>query len=121
MLVWYIGPGLVFPTFINQRNDLVCNGILPIDQLKDYFGPVRRVCELVNQRQFADAYALSFATDRPFTAEELLRAHAHMRGWVLDHGRADNSRSSRIILKDFVKVITLIKHTNIQRIDGIMG
>jgi hypothetical protein len=59
----------------------------------------------VNQRQFADAYALSFTTDRPFTAEELLRAHAHMRGWVLDHGRADNSRSSRIILKDFVKVI----------------
>lgn len=28
-------PGLVFPNFANTRAELVCNGILPIDQLRD--------------------------------------------------------------------------------------
>ena len=32
-------PGLVYPNFAATKAEMVCNGILPIDQLKDPFGP----------------------------------------------------------------------------------
>lgn len=40
-------PGLVFPQFATTRADLVCDGVLPIDQLREYTAPaalvVRRI------------------------------------------------------------------------------
>ena len=36
-------PGLVFPTFVNTKAEMVCNGILPIDQLRDPIPPVAMV------------------------------------------------------------------------------
>ena len=33
-------PGLVFPSFVNSKAELVVNGILPIDQLQDCDPPV---------------------------------------------------------------------------------
>jgi len=35
-------PGLVFPNFANTRAELVCNGILSIDQLRDVIGKLVR-------------------------------------------------------------------------------
>lgn len=31
-------PGLVFPSFMSLRADMVLNGVLPIDQLRDHNG-----------------------------------------------------------------------------------
>ncbi len=36
-------PGLVFPTFMASRSNLVINGVLPIDQMHDYLGPIQQV------------------------------------------------------------------------------
>src|ERR1700749_1170207 len=33
-------PGLVFPQFATTKADLVCDGVLPIDQLREYTGPI---------------------------------------------------------------------------------
>ena len=32
-------PGLVFPSFVTTKADLVVNGILPIDQMRDCLSP----------------------------------------------------------------------------------
>ena len=31
-------PGLVFPNFVCTKAEMICNGILPIDQLRDVIG-----------------------------------------------------------------------------------
>ena len=33
-------PGLVFPSFVSTRGELILNGILPIDQMRDYVEPI---------------------------------------------------------------------------------
>ena len=36
-------PGLVFPSFVSTKAEMVCSGILPIDQMRDHVGPVTLV------------------------------------------------------------------------------
>ena len=36
-------PGLVFPSFVSTRGELILNGILPIDQMRDYVEPVNLI------------------------------------------------------------------------------
>ena len=36
-------PGLVMPTFVSTKADMVLSGILPIDQMRDFVGPITRV------------------------------------------------------------------------------
>jgi large subunit GTPase 1 len=31
-------PGLVFPSFVSTKSEMVCNGILPVDQMRDFLG-----------------------------------------------------------------------------------
>ena len=40
-------PGLVFPTVTSTKAELVVNGILSIDQLRDYIGPVSLICQRI--------------------------------------------------------------------------
>ncbi|CAF2711168.1 unnamed protein product [Rotaria sp. Silwood2] len=36
-------PGLVFPSFVSTKDELIINGILPIDQMRDYIGPANLI------------------------------------------------------------------------------
>ena len=36
-------PGLVFPSFVNTKAEMICSGILPIDQMRDPLSPVALV------------------------------------------------------------------------------
>lgn len=111
-------PGLVFPNFATTKADLVCNGVLPIDQMREYTGP----CGLVSQRipkPFLEAlYGIEIKT-RPFeeggtgipTASEMLRAYAKARGFQTQGlGQPDESRAARFILKDYVNGKLLYCH-----------
>ncbi|KAM3577082.1 hypothetical protein VYU27_001001 [Nannochloropsis oceanica] len=40
-------PGLVFPSFVATSADMVCAGVLPINQLRDHMAPVDLVCRRV--------------------------------------------------------------------------
>lgn len=44
------------------------------------------------------------------SAQTLLDCHARARGFMTDHGRADGSRSARVILKDFVNGCIVYSH-----------
>ncbi|GAV56384.1 hypothetical protein ZYGR_0BB01610 [Zygosaccharomyces rouxii] len=104
-------PGLVFPNFAYQKGDLVCNGILPIDQLRDYMGPSSLVAERIPKYYVEAIYGIHIDTRSPngtdkgqdYNAPELLTAYARNRGFMTQgYGSADESRASRYILKDFV-------------------
>ena len=36
-------PGLVFPSFVTTKADLVVSGILPVDQMRDHIPPTSLV------------------------------------------------------------------------------
>ena len=64
---------------------MVCDGILPIDQMKaDYMAPVRLLCERLPPAAFERCYAIKLRSDAeraddpdmPEIARELLVAHA---------------------------------------------
>lgn len=103
-------PGLVFPNFATTKAELVCNGILPIDQLREYTGPAGLVTKRIPQSFLEALYGVKIIT-RPLeeggtgipTAEELLSAYAKARGFTrTGQGQPDESRAARYILKDYV-------------------
>ncbi|KAI1376622.1 P-loop containing nucleoside triphosphate hydrolase protein [Hypoxylon crocopeplum] len=103
-------PGLVFPNFATTKADLVCNGVLPIDQLREYTGPATVVAHRIPQPFLEAIYGIHIKT-RPLeeggtgvpTASELLAAYAKARGFATQGvGQPDESRAARVILKDYV-------------------
>ncbi|KAG6030958.1 hypothetical protein E4U41_007729 [Claviceps citrina] len=111
-------PGLVFPNFAFTKADLVCNGVLPIDQMREFNGPVGLVAQRVPKPFLEAVYGIHIKT-RPLeeggtgvpTAEELLRAYATARGFATQGlGQPDIARASRYILKDYVNGKLLFVH-----------
>ena len=111
-------PGLVFPNFATTKAELVCNGILPIDQLREFTGPAGLVAKRIPQTFFEALYGVKVHT-RPIeeggtgipTAEEILTAYAIARGFAkTGQGQPDESRAARYILKDYVSGKLLFCH-----------
>lgn len=51
-------PGLVFPSFANTKAEMVCNGILPIDQLRDPIAPTTHVCYTIARETLECIYGI---------------------------------------------------------------
>ena len=111
-------PGLVFPNFATTKAELVCNGILPIDQLREFTGPAGLVAQRIPQSFFEALYGVKIRT-RPQeeggtgvpTAEEILIAYAVARGFTkTGQGQPDESRAARYVLKDYVSGKLLFCH-----------
>ncbi|KAJ1841592.1 hypothetical protein LPJ73_006067, partial [Coemansia sp. RSA 2703] len=103
-------PGLVFPTFATTQADMVCNGVLPIDQLREFTGPSGLVARRIPRWALEAIYGIEVRT-RPLeeggdgvpTAEELLTAYAAARGMFKGgEGNPDEARAARVLLKDYV-------------------
>lgn len=76
-------PGLVFPQFATTKADLVCDGVLPIDQLREHTGPVTLITKRLPKEILEGTYGLSIKTvgveeggDGSVTAENFLIAYA---------------------------------------------
>lgn len=111
-------PGLVFPNFATTKAELVCNGILPIDQLREFTGPAALVAKRIPQSFLEALYGIKIHT-RPLeeggtgtpTAEEVLIAYAIARGFAkTGQGQPDESRAARYILKDYMNGKLLFCH-----------
>jgi large subunit GTPase 1 len=77
-------PGLVFPSFATTKADMVVNGVLPIDQLREHIGPCGLIAKRIPKYYLEAIYGLKIKTRdqegtlvyRLATAEELLCAYA---------------------------------------------
>ncbi|XP_059133165.1 large subunit GTPase 1 homolog [Peromyscus eremicus] len=110
-------PGLVMPSFVSTKAEMICNGILPIDQMRDHVPPVSLVCQNIPRHVLEATYGINIIKPgededpyRPPTSEELLTAYGCMRGFMTAHGQPDQPRSARYILKDYVKGKLLYCH-----------
>lgn len=52
-------PGLVFPQFSATKADLICDGVMPIDQMREHRGPAGLVTKRITKRVLEDVYGLS--------------------------------------------------------------
>ncbi|EGG08778.1 uncharacterized protein MELLADRAFT_77243 [Melampsora larici-populina 98AG31] len=98
-------PGLVFPQFASTKAELVCDGVLPIDQMREHTGPVGLLVRRIPRAILEATYGLQFNPDEDVTATALLCAYAVARGLSTGgggQGRPDESRAARPILKDYV-------------------
>jgi large subunit GTPase 1 len=111
-------PGLVFPNFATTKAELVCAGVLPIDQLREYTGPAGLVAQRIPQPFLEALYGMKMhirpqeegGTGIP-TSDEVLRAYAIARGFSTQGlGQPDESRAARYVLKDYVKGKLLFCH-----------
>jgi len=109
-------PGLVFPNTATSRSEMVCNGVLPIDQLRDHVGPISSVIANVPKVVLEALYGI--AIPKPDVLEgdrlpfpfEVLREYGLIRGFMTTRGTPDESRSARKILKDYVNGKLLFCH-----------
>lgn len=78
-------PGLVFPQFATTKADLVCDGVLPIDQMREYRGPIGLVCKRISRAVLESIYGLTIRArgmeeggdgSDEVLAEDLLQAYA---------------------------------------------
>ncbi|XP_058790776.1 large subunit GTPase 1 homolog isoform X2 [Phymastichus coffea] len=102
-------PGLVMPSFVSTKAEMILNGILPINQMKDHVPPMSLLGTLIPRHIIEDVYGIMIPRpiegedpNRPPIAEEILNAHGFNRGFMTQNGQPDNARSARYILKDFV-------------------
>ncbi|ALC48216.1 ns3 [Drosophila busckii] len=102
-------PGLVMPSFVLTKADMLLNGILPIDQMRDHVPAVNLLCERIPRHILEDKYGIVIAKpiegedmERPPHSEELLLAYGYNRGFMTSNGQPDQSRSARYVLKDYV-------------------
>ncbi|KAI8064428.1 hypothetical protein BC940DRAFT_277199 [Gongronella butleri] len=111
-------PGLVFPTFSSTKADQVCNGVLPIDQLRDHSGPTGLVARRIPQPVLEATYGIKIRT-MPIedggsgipTSSELCSTYAIGRGFFRSsQGNPDEARAARYILKDYVNGKLLYCH-----------
>ncbi|NWS78407.1 LSG1 GTPase, partial [Crotophaga sulcirostris] len=117
-------PGLVMPSFISTKTEMICSGILPIDQMRDHVPPISLisfawayVCQHIPRNVLEATYGINIIRprededpDRKPTAEELLTAYGYMRGFMTAHGQPDQPRSARYVLKDYVNGKLLYCH-----------
>ena len=112
-------PGLVFPSFATTKADMVVNGVLPIDQLRECQGPAGLVAQRIPKHYLESLYGIQIKTrnlegelvSRTPSATELLRAYAIARGFTKSsQGNPDESRAARYILKDYVNGKLLYIH-----------
>ncbi|KAH3666618.1 hypothetical protein WICMUC_005602 [Wickerhamomyces mucosus] len=111
-------PGLVFPNFAFTNGELVCSGVLPIDQLREVTGPTQLVAQRVPKYFLEAVYGIAIPTraiedggDGVPTSQELLTAYARARGYMTQgFGSADQPRAARYILKDYVNGKLLYVH-----------
>ncbi|KAJ7293403.1 P-loop containing nucleoside triphosphate hydrolase protein [Mycena rebaudengoi] len=103
-------PGLVFPQFATTKADLICDGVLPIDQMKEHTGPTALVVKRIPKDVLEATYGLAIKVkgveeggDGEVTAENFLIAYAIARGYTRSgQGNPDEARSARDIMKDYV-------------------
>ncbi|KAI8517303.1 large subunit GTPase 1 [Branchiostoma belcheri] len=88
-------PGLVMPTFVSTKAEMVVSGILPIDQM---------LCRHIPRHVLEHTYGVNLPApgegedpDRLPTANELLNAYGAMRGFMTAHGQPDTPGKTPVL------------------------
>lgn len=90
------------PSFAFGRNEMFLNGILPVDQMREYFGPVGLLLSRIPVSFFEREYSVMMPENTEPSAANLLTSIAFNRGFMSASGIPDCSRAARFVIKDVV-------------------
>ena len=95
-------PGLVFPTAASSKAEMICNSVLPVDNLRDFVTPVEYITQKIPKVVLCFLYKINLhSQETHVTANHILFAQATSRGYVTGSGEPDLTRAARLILKDY--------------------
>ncbi|KAG9415906.1 large subunit GTPase 1 [Aphanomyces cochlioides] len=110
-------PGLVFPSFVNSKAEMLCCGVLPISQLRDHVPPCELVARRIPRVVFEKTYGIKIPVPKtgkytdPVDVYTVLEVYARARGFAATgKGGPDTSRAARAILRDYVNGKLLYSH-----------
>lgn len=108
-------PGLVFPSFVSSTADMICSGVLPINQMRDHIGPITLICQRVPQQLLEARYNIRLPPQQDpsvkISAREFLHAYCRARVYYSQgSGQPDEVRASREILAEYVNGRLLHSH-----------
>eukprot|EP00924_Labyrinthula_sp_SR-Ha-C_P013127 snap_masked-scaffold_12-processed-gene-10.38-mRNA-1 protein AED:0.31 eAED:0.31 QI:0/-1/0/1/-1/1/1/0/477 len=101
-------PGLVFPTFMNTKGDLILNGILPIDDIRgrDFMQPIQTVCRLIKKEHLQNIYNMEFSYPEELDyidPQSFIEQFCEYKKFFgSGRGRYNESQGGKVFLKDFV-------------------
>eukprot|EP01017_Pseudomicrothorax_dubius_P045465 TRINITY_DN7862_c0_g1_i3.p1 TRINITY_DN7862_c0_g1~~TRINITY_DN7862_c0_g1_i3.p1 ORF type:complete len:563 (-),score=157.71 TRINITY_DN7862_c0_g1_i3:104-1792(-) len=103
-------PGLVFPSLVSSRAEMVCNGVLPIDTIRDYWAPAQIIVMRIPKRLLEAFYHMTIQVDGNISASDLLSGYSKSRGYLTGRALPDEAKAAKIILKDYVSGKLLYCH-----------
>jgi len=102
-------PGLVFPSFMSTKNEMYCNGLLRIANVRDIHGPVSIVCREIPKAILEHVYRVTLPLPKDHedpnrcpTSNELLERFSYIKGFLTKLALPDMTRGGRIVLADYV-------------------
>lgn len=103
-------PGLVFPSVVSSRAEMVCGGILPLNALRDHVGPMELVASRIPRTVFEQAYNIILPDTMPDGRElvynnwrDVTAGYAVSRGMLMAGGTGPDHHTTSIrLLKDYV-------------------
>jgi large subunit GTPase 1 len=93
-------PGLVFPSFSSSKADMLVNGILPIDTLREYHPAISIIIKKIPRKILEKFYKIELPDI--YSATQFLQVLATNRGFITGRALPDEARTAKIVLKDYV-------------------
>ena len=101
-------PGLVFPSITNSYAEMVCNGVVAIDRLKEFISPINLVLQRIPKEVFEAVFKIKLPDK--YNASVFLQILAKERGYVLTNSVADQSKTAKLVLKNYCNGVLLYCH-----------
>lgn len=92
-------PGLVFPSFISSKAEMLTNGILAIDTLREYLNPISIIIKNIPRKVIEKFYKILLPDF--YSATQFLQLLATSRGYITGRSLPDEARTSKMVLKDY--------------------
>ena len=96
-------PGLVFPSFANSKAEMMCCGVLPIDQMRDHISPISLILSRVPKDVLEVQYKIVLPPreSAKYTTATFLQVFASKKGWITGRGLPNEVQAAKYIMKDY--------------------
>lgn len=96
-------PGLVFPSFANSKAEMMTCGVLGIDTMRDYIGPIQLLMSRVPKEHLEIQYKIRLPkrTADNYTASIFLQLIASSKGWLTGSATPNEAIAARSVLRDY--------------------
>lgn len=114
-------PGLVFPSFVSTKAEMLCCGLMRVAEMREYVGPISLVANRIPREVLETVYGVDLSPKAIPVNEFLettpsargqpiktpypiyfLQAFAKARGFKTSNGRLDEFKAAKIVLKDYL-------------------